>query len=82
MRIDTPKINNLTSNGFVKTYNGDGSLQVDTTTYEAALTFISPLRRDTNDISLTGLVGFGSAGQTVVVNATADGLEYATPPGG
>jgi len=31
--IDTPKIGNLTSNGFVKTSGSDGTLSVDTTTY-------------------------------------------------
>jgi hypothetical protein len=33
MKIDTPKINNLTTNGFVKTKSSDGSLEVDTNTY-------------------------------------------------
>lgn len=31
MRIDSPKISNLTTNGFIKTISGDGTLQVDST---------------------------------------------------
>jgi len=33
MKIDSPKISNLTTNGFVKTTGSDGTLSVDTSTY-------------------------------------------------
>ena len=43
------KISNLTSNGFVKTGSGDGTLSVDTTTYESGLTAGDGLTRTLND---------------------------------
>jgi hypothetical protein len=39
MEIDTPKIKNLTTDGFVKTYNSDGSLQIDSSTYLTSVAF-------------------------------------------
>jgi hypothetical protein len=45
-------------------------------TPEQQLTFTSPLLRSTNTISLKGLTGFGTAGQVIKTNATADGLEW------
>lgn len=38
-----PKLSNLTSNGFVKTSGGDGTLSVDTATYLSSVTADSPL---------------------------------------
>ena len=43
------KLSNLTSNGFVKTGSGDGTLSVDTTTYESGLTAGDGLTRTAND---------------------------------
>lgn len=43
------KLSNLTSNGFVKTSGGDGTLSVDTTTYESGLTAGDGLTRTAND---------------------------------
>jgi hypothetical protein len=43
------KLGNLTSNGFVKTSGSDGTLSVDTTTYESGLTAGDGLTRTTND---------------------------------
>lgn len=43
------KLRNLTSNGFVKTGSGDGTLSVDTTTYESGLTAGDGLTRTVND---------------------------------
>lgn len=44
-----PKLGNLTGNGFVKTSNSDGTLSVDTTTYETGLTAGDGLTRTVND---------------------------------
>lgn len=43
------KLSNLTSNGFVKTGSSDGTLSVDTTTYESGLTAGDGLTRTVND---------------------------------
>ena len=43
------KLSNLTSNGFVKTGSADGTLSVDTTTYESGLTAGDGLTRTVND---------------------------------
>lgn len=43
------KLSNLTSNGFVKTSGSDGTLSVDTTTYESGLTAGDGLTRTVND---------------------------------
>lgn len=43
------KLSNLTSNGFVKTSGADGTLSVDTTTYESGLTAGDGLTRTAND---------------------------------
>lgn len=43
------KLVNLTSNGFVKTSGSDGTLSVDTTTYESGLTAGDGLTRTAND---------------------------------
>jgi hypothetical protein len=43
------KLVNLTGNGFVKTSGGDGTLSVDTTTYESGLTAGDGLTRTVND---------------------------------
>jgi hypothetical protein len=43
------KLSNLTSDGFVKTSSGDGTLSVDTTTYESGLTAGDGLTRTAND---------------------------------
>lgn len=43
------KLSNLTSNGFVKTSGGDGTLSIDTTTYESGLTAGDGLTRTAND---------------------------------
>ena len=43
------KLSNLTSNGFVKTGSADGTLSVDTTTYESGLTAGGGLTRTVND---------------------------------
>ena len=43
------KLGNLTSNGFVKTSGSDGTLSVDTTTYESGLTAGDGLTRTSND---------------------------------
>jgi hypothetical protein len=55
------KLGNLTTNGFVKTSGSDGTLSVDTNTYENPLTFSSPLSRSTNTISCPtcGVTGTG-----------------------
>jgi len=50
----------------------------NTTAYEVPVTFVSPLLRTTNSIALKGLTGFGTAGQVIRTNATADGLEWGT----
>lgn len=42
-------LSNLTSNGFVKTSGGNGTLSVDTTTYESGLTAGDGLTRTAND---------------------------------
>ena len=47
-------------------------------TYEVPLTFTSPLARSTNTISLKGLTGFGTAGQTLCTNSSTDGFEWKT----
>lgn len=44
-----PKLTNLTTNGFVKTSSGDGTLIVDTTTYESGLTAGDGLTRTADD---------------------------------
>jgi hypothetical protein len=43
------KLVNLTGNGFVKTSGGDGTLSIDTTTYESGLTAGDGLTRTVND---------------------------------
>jgi hypothetical protein len=43
------KLSNLTGNGFVKTSGGDGTLSVDTTTYESGLTAGDGITRTVND---------------------------------
>lgn len=48
------KLSNLTSNGFVKTSGGDGTLSVDTTTYESGLTAGDALTRTGNDFDFDG----------------------------
>ncbi len=48
------KLSNLTSNGFVKTSGGDGTLSVDTTTYESGLTAGDALTRTANDFDFDG----------------------------
>jgi len=45
---------------------------------ETALTFVSPVTRTVNAISLKGLTGFGTAGQVIKTNAGGDGLEWGT----
>lgn len=52
------KLANLTSNGFVKTSGGDGTLSVDTTTYQ------------TNDATLTALAAYNTNG--IVTQTAAD----------
>lgn len=54
MKIDTPKISNLTTNGFVKTSGSDGSLSVDTNTYYKALDNISVGTIEAGVTTLTG----------------------------
>lgn len=48
------KLSNLTGNGFVKTSGGDGTLSVDTTTYESGLTAGDALTRTGNDFDFDG----------------------------
>lgn len=43
------RLTNLTSNGFVKTGSGNGTLSIDTTTYESGLTAGDGLTRTVND---------------------------------
>ena len=47
-------------------------------TYEVPLTFVSPISRNVNTISLKGLTGFGTSYQALCTNATTDGLEWRT----
>ena len=44
---------NLTGNGFVKTGSGNGTLSIDTTTYESGLTASNGITRTTNDFAPT-----------------------------
>ena len=53
MQIDTPKIKNLTSNGFLKTYNSDGSLEVDTAIYITGVNW-NQIGGTQTDVSLSG----------------------------
>ena len=72
------KLSNLTSNGFVKTGSGDGTLSVDTTTYESGLTAGDGLTRTVNDFDCDTASGsvFGcltSADWTTFNNKQASG---------
>ena len=72
------KLSNLTSNGFVKTGSADGTLSVDTTTYESGLTAGDGLTRTVNDFDCDTASGsvFGclaSADWTTFNNKQASG---------
>lgn len=66
--VNTPAISNLTSNGFVKTGSGNGTLSVDTTSYQPAGTYVT---------NVTGTSPIASSGGTTpaisIANAAADG---------
>lgn len=47
--LDVTRLTNLTSNGFVKTGSANGTLSIDTTTYESGLTAGDGLTRTVND---------------------------------
>jgi hypothetical protein len=74
-----------TSSDFVK---GDGSL--DSSTYlttvdisaDTNLAVTSPVVLTGDTISLSGLTGFGTAGQVIKTNATTDGLEWGSAGAG
>jgi hypothetical protein len=83
-----PRISNLTSNGFLKSSGGDGTLVIDTSTYENPLTFTAPLLRSVNTISLdtvlaiTQISNLTSAGFVKTDskgNTSVDTTSYITP---
>lgn len=51
-QLSVAKLTNLTSNGFVKTSGGDGTLSIDTATYEVPLTFSTGLTRTVNTVTV------------------------------
>jgi hypothetical protein len=71
--VNIQKISGLTSNGFVKTSSGDGTLSVDTNTYQVS---------DTQLTSLAGLSYTGNALKVIQVNAGETDFELATVSGG
>lgn len=66
------KLTNLTSNGFVKTSGGDGTINIDTATYlTSALTSLNGLTGATQTFATTstaGGFGFSSVGTTHTLN--------------
>jgi hypothetical protein len=62
-------IGNLTSNGFVKTSGGIGTLSVDTATYESPLTFSTGLTRSINTVTVNP-----SQNITTLSNLTTNGF--------
>lgn len=54
VRAYITQLANLTSNGFVKTGSGNGTLSIDTTTYESGLTAGDGLTRTVNDFDFDG----------------------------
>jgi len=62
------KVSNLSSNGFVKTGSGDGSLSIDTTSYQASGSYITAL---TGDGTASGP---GSASFTLANTAVTPGV--------
>lgn len=81
----TPVIDNLTSTSTTSALSANqGKVLkglIDGIVYEVPLTFTLPILRSVNTISLKGLTGFGTAGQVIKTNATADGLEWGTGGG-
>lgn len=59
--LDVTRLTNLTSDGFVKTGSGNGTLSIDTTTYESGLTAGDGLTRTANDFDFDG--GTAPAGE-------------------
>lgn len=59
--LDVTRLTNLTSNGFVKTGSANGTLSIDTTTYESGLTAGDGLTRTANDFDFDG--GTAPAGE-------------------
>lgn len=73
-QLNIAKITNLTSNGFVKTSGGDGTLGVDTSTYIPRTATVS-LTGQTTDIGSTNLTTTGSGLYRLayyLVDSTAD----------
>ncbi|MEI6186876.1 MAG: hypothetical protein WCP46_00040 [Alphaproteobacteria bacterium] len=52
MKIDSPKIENLITNGFVKTSGSDGTLSVDTTAYQPLLTPAALTKVDDTNVTI------------------------------
>lgn len=50
------KLSNLTSNGFIKTSGSDGTLSIDTSTFENPLTFSTGLTRSLNTITVNNIL--------------------------
>lgn len=74
--VDIGKIGNLTSNGFVKTGSGDGTLSIDTTTY-VPTTVASPAYSSSITQSITGYsqinIGTLTGNLTLTLSGGIDG---------
>ncbi|MEJ0053947.1 MAG: tail fiber domain-containing protein [bacterium] len=68
------KLSNLTSNGFVKTINGDGTLSVDTNTYLAS---IGPAGQSQSGPAIT--IATSTAGTDISVTASGNTITFNLP---
>jgi len=61
--------------------DGSGNLSWDTTSYQTALTFTTPLTNSGGVVKVGGLTSYGTANQLLGMNAGASGFEYKTLTG-
>ena len=71
VRAYITQLANLTGNGFVKTGSGNGTLSIDTTTYESGLTASNGITRTVNDFA-------PSSGYVIPTTTRASAWDYAS----